>query len=159
MIADALLPLLPGRVTQLQHRLAQPGVSRRQIRGAVLTLIRQGRARYFRGRVVALTTETTMNQMQSQMMQDDTDQRIAFETAPHEEIVSPATATVDIAAALDAPSPASALMLLVDAGTVEYEQASDAYYERFQPKHRRPLQDVARDEAAWGGRGYPGRHA
>lgn len=51
-MADQLLEVLPGRVTQLAWRI---GARRAQIRGAVLTLIRQGRARYYRGRIVAVT--------------------------------------------------------------------------------------------------------
>ncbi len=48
-LADRLREHLPGRITQLAWRA---GCRRAQARGAVLTLIRRGEARYFRGRVV-----------------------------------------------------------------------------------------------------------
>lgn len=48
-LADRLLDHLPGRVTQVAWRA---GVRVAQVRGAALTLIRRGEARYFRGRLV-----------------------------------------------------------------------------------------------------------
>lgn len=51
-LADAVRAHLPGRITQLAYRV---GCKRMQVRGAALTLIRRGEARYFRGRLVAVT--------------------------------------------------------------------------------------------------------
>ncbi len=50
-LADRLLEHLPGRITQLAWRA---GCRRAQARGAALTLIRRGQARYYRGRLIEL---------------------------------------------------------------------------------------------------------
>jgi hypothetical protein len=175
-----LVDALPGRITQLAFRT---GLKRKQVRGAVLTLIRQGRARWFRGRVVPVTKEIAVNTLPTEAEVRATSHpeelpghldgllaareaaeiaAIAYpdmvrdtERAPITE-VSRAELRYKIERALDATSPATALMALVDAGHIEYEQASDAYYERFLPRHRRPLPDVVAEELTWGGRGYPG---
>lgn len=51
-LADRILPHLPGRITQLAWRI---GCRPSQVRGAALTLIRRGEARYFRHRLVAIS--------------------------------------------------------------------------------------------------------
>jgi hypothetical protein len=50
-LADRIRPHLPGRVTQIAWRA---GLRRMQVRGAALTLIRRGEARWYRGRLVAV---------------------------------------------------------------------------------------------------------
>lgn len=162
-----LIDALPGRITQLMFRT---GLRKRQVRGAVLTLIRQGRARYFRGRVIPITQETTMQNRECDRCGDsrlvtlfdvdngiggtmDADEQPCPECEPKITIVPPPAEHVKAARirnAVESSHPAYNLLGLVDDGQIEHDEAVDAYWATWQSKLHRPLVDVAADELVWG---------